>query len=905
MPSRATTADQRSLGIVSVSFVAGLAWAALTSAPALWDPVPEPYFGLDEVVVESEVLPSIAAELPPADGAASPAEAAVRNPSMSRRSAGDLAHMAAVLATLPPERLALGGAPAPILDRVAAQALPTGAADRDRPAAIPGETAGNPGPPPLLSPPPIVSPPNAAPPESLKALVDRLQPQADAAPRTEPRLAQAAETPAGAAPLPGTEWIDPEAANWSEAATGDGRSRLAPRGSRLLGRIVERRTEPGTARNAAGGVGERLRERLRAESRGDRSPDNGHPGDTGTPVREAAGADARRWPEATRLCSQLEELGHAGQRGAAEAAVWARDTLAALAAARATGGPRDPVAEPALITLGDQVAAGMTAADADTDPLRGSQIRRAALAAARRVAVWRAAAACCAEIDAPPRREDAVEVAPALAMRSAMADIASLLEALERYESDRSTHAATEARRRLVAVAATPLVSGSALARAVADHYLAPNVRIAVHAGFVERMLPESTVTTGPLHDFVLGRRVRGTKTVEQSTGVRFTPHTSQIRLELVVSGEVASRTVTESGPVAFHTRGQSTFFVMKPIALSAAGLAFGAARGTASNQSQLANVETSFDGVPIMGSLVRSIARNQHDENKAEATREVNDRIVSRACREVDAQTEPKLSEMADRIRDRLWTPLEGLELEPTAVALETATDVATARLRLAAADHLAAHTPRPRAPADAAFSLQVHESTLNNTFDRLDLAGRRLELEELAGHVCQRLGAPPRIPADLPEGVTVTFAAEEPLRVECRDGLVHVRVTLDALESGGRRNWYDIVACVAYRPVATGLQVALVREGPVQLCGAGQQGRMEIALRTIFGKIFAKERDVRLLPDQIVTNRRLADLQAVQAVSADGWLALALGRSTQAGEVRTSPTARAVTPPGQRLRR
>jgi hypothetical protein len=61
-------------------------------------------------------------------------------------------------------------------------------------------------------------------------------------------------------------------------------------------------------------------------------------------------------------------------------------------------------------------------------------------------------------------------------------------------------------------------------------------------------MLPESTVTTGPLQDYVLGRKVRGTKTVEQSTAIRFTPHPTEIRLELLVMGEVASRTVTNAG---------------------------------------------------------------------------------------------------------------------------------------------------------------------------------------------------------------------------------------------------------------------------------------------------------------------------------------------------------------------
>jgi hypothetical protein len=99
-----------------------------------------------------------------------------------------------------------------------------------------------------------------------------------------------------------------------------------------------------------------------------------------------------------------------------------------------------------------------------------------------------------------------------------------------------------------------------------------------------------------------------------------------------------------------------------------------------------------------------------------------------------------------------------------------------------------------------------------------------------------------------------------------------------LDAIESG-RRHWYDIVAHVAYKPTASSTQVFLEREGPVQLSGSGHHGRMELALRAIFGKIFPKERPIPVLPDRIVANPRLAGMRVLQSVSSDGWFALAIG--------------------------
>ena len=78
-----------------------------------------------------------------------------------------------------------------------------------------------------------------------------------------------------------------------------------------------------------------------------------------------------------------------------------------------------------------------------------------------------------------------------------------------------------------------------------------------------------------------------------------------------------------------------------------------------------------------------------------------------------------------------------------------------------------------------------------------------------------------------------------------------------------------------------------------------------MEFGLRTIFGKMFPKERPVKLIPEQMLSNPRLAGVQAVQAVSADGWLAIALAWTTQASDSKTSPTASRPPDATQQLRR
>jgi hypothetical protein len=904
MAARTGMNDARALRVLGGSFVAGLLCAAAVSAAIQGDGVTEPFFGLDAPAS------AVAATPAPVQRPSNPSAAAASE----KRPVGDLAKFAEAIAATPPERLALEDAAAPTSSFLVAQAvpvkLPAPSATPTTDFAAPAVTAAPLAPAlPDLPAEPVTADRGyvkvdgeAAPPppsETLKALVARVQRQRPPARQpplpVAPRIPSPPE-PAGAAPLPGAEWTDPDSVNWADAPDQPNASTEL---SRLRGRIADRLSGQSPVRD--GGVGNgRLLDRLRSERRAARDDAGADAAVSSTD--EDPSASNRTWPRPTRLYDQFDRLDAAAARSAAGAAVaaWSGTTRGHLEAVLATEGPHDPAAAGLLLPVGDAVEAGMLVADRTADATLATDTRRAALAVARRVAVWRAAAAVAAE----PGLASG-DVSSPLTSGGTARETPRLLAALEAFESAPQLSTAMSVRGSLGIFAAAAHPPAQGLARAVRDHYLAPNVRVAVHQDFVSRLLPETTVNTGPLQDFVLGRKVRGTRTVEQSTDVRFVPDASRIRLELLVNGEVASRTVTEAGPVAIHSRGAATFVVRKPITVSAAGLGFGAAVGTASNASQLADIETSFDGVPIMGSIVRNIARTQHDESHADATREVNDRIITRACREVDSQAEPQFTQMAERVRERIWEPLVGLGLEPTPIALETSPTQATIRLRLAGDGQLAAHTPRPRAPDESLLSLQVHESAVNNATDRLGLAGRKMSLEELITLICERLGIPPRIPDDLPEDVSIAFAAQEPLRIECRDGLVHVRVALDALESG-RRNWYDIVARVAYRPTGSGAQVLLEREGPVQVGGPGHQGRMEIALRTIFGKVFAKERPVRLLPDTIAAHPKLADARAVQTTCAEGWFALALAATTQAeAPAGQPPAARSAAPPLRILRR
>jgi hypothetical protein len=866
-------ADARAKGIVAISFLGGILLAAAMVAPSVWEPIPEPFFGLEKPVPVATPLPQQPAiAVSPAPKASPPV--------------GDLSSMAAAMPAVVkpgprPERLAMAPIPATAQELLSrqpaiAQVLPPRPAEARPPRRAPQPIADDASPP--VPEPLVIEPADAS---SLKSLVTRVHIHRLAAEAPTASTAAIAETPSqparieppvatdslGAAPLPGAAWSDPDSVNWTDA---NAQPRLAASPGPGIGQ------PPGSGR-----LFDRLRKGERIFVRGRRE---GHDDDERLTALQSV-PDVRRpgclWPHPATLISDLHELHQTQPDGMRHEHVeaWSRDTLNTLGNVLLSAGPRDPAAATTLIVLGEAVHRGMELADRITEGSVASDTRRAALAVSRRVAIWRAAAGMlAAPLDSASGQEQAQPATrdPHLTARCE-ADVGRLLESLERYEISCGMVDAAVVKETMRTIEAASLPGAAAVVRAVDEHYLSPNVRVAVHQAFIEKLLPEAEEETGPVNEIISGRQVRGTRTVTRATAVRFVPDHDEIAMLLEIQGDITSRSVTDAGPVSLTSRAASSFVVRKPLKVSPHGLLFGPATGTASNNSQLAGIQTSFDAVPVMRSLVRQLAKSQHDDALPDVNREVINKIVARACRETDETAEPQLAELAERVRQKLWMPLVRLGLEPTPVVLETSASLATLRLRLAADTQVAAHTPRPRAPTDAHLNMQLHESAINNALERLALAGQRFSLENLCGHVCERIGIERLVPEDLPEGVEVTFARSEPVRVTCADGLVQVRVTLEALESS-RRNWYDVIAQVSYRPVVAGPQVFLEREGPIRISGPGHQGRMEIALRTIFGKIFPKERPLPVVPERFVANPRLEGMRAVQAVSHDGWFALAL---------------------------
>jgi len=457
-------------------------------------------------------------------------------------------------------------------------------------------------------------------------------------------------------------------------------------------------------------------------------------------------------------------------------------------------------------------------------------------------------------------------------------ELGEVLRHLEQYEQTGTSRHARQLADDCRQLALAPAAPKQELGRQLDSFYRNANVRVAVTRELLNRLIPDRPPEHGCVSDVVLGNPVHGRSVTSTRVGVRLIPDRRRLRMALVINGLVSSLTHSTSGPATFYSDSQSSYQAWKEIELGPEGMRLNPAQVAVSSDLRLHGLETDFDGFPLLGALVQGVARSQHEQRLDEMSSEVEEKVHRRAQQQIDAEADARLTGLADRLTACVVDPLSDLALRPTIVAAETTDQRVTMRLRLASEEQLGGHTPRPRAPSDSLASLQVHESALNNLAEQLQLDGATFDLAQLRRRVAARLNRPELLSvAEDADDLSISFAAAGAVQVRCQDGRLVVTLAIARLTKDGQ-DWENFQVRAFYRPEVTGRNAMLVRDDVVHLIADRISPRSQITLRGIFGRVFAKDRPIRLIPERVVTDPRMSGLVVTQLVVEDGWLGLAL---------------------------
>ncbi|MBN2296032.1 MAG: hypothetical protein JXM70_26610 [Pirellulales bacterium] len=419
-----------------------------------------------------------------------------------------------------------------------------------------------------------------------------------------------------------------------------------------------------------------------------------------------------------------------------------------------------------------------------------------------------------------------------------------------------------------------------ALGQQLAKHYCNPNMRIALTEELLNRLMPEQTAELAPVRDTVLGTPVRGQSLTETDVAIHLIPDPHRLLLALEISGDVASLTNSRGGPAIFRTESTSRYIARKPMEITTAGITLWPAEVTGvSNDTRLRSLRTDYDDIPLLGAIVQGMARSSHDSKRQEVKREIKQKIATSAKQRIDSEADSRLNQTSQRLKNRIIEPLQNLSIVPEMIASETNEQRLVMQLRLASAQQLAAHTQRPWAPMDSLFSMQVHQTAVNNILGGLKLDGRTLTLKELREHVAEKFNAPALLENKTKhDDVLISFAVRDSASIDCRDGRVAVTLSIARLEKSPHI-WKNFQVRAYYRVELDGLSATLDRDGSIRLVGRRISTRSQIAIRSIFGRVFSKNASRQIIPDRIRENPKMSDQVVTQFDIEDGWIAFAMG--------------------------
>ncbi len=421
-----------------------------------------------------------------------------------------------------------------------------------------------------------------------------------------------------------------------------------------------------------------------------------------------------------------------------------------------------------------------------------------------------------------------------------------------------------------------------ALSLLLNERFRNANIRVEFAAELISRLLPESEPREQAVHEMILGVPSRGHSRTTTRLFFRTANERGRLGLELFAAGDVDSWTTATSGPAQFRHEGRAQFSARRRLRFDRQGLHADAVQVEVASQTELQSLRTDFDRLPLLGRVVRKIARNQYQEKRGAAEQEAERRIEQKLGQALMDETATALATADVRWRERVVAPLDRLGLAPRIIEAGSANDRALLRVRLAADSQLGSHTPRPRLPSGALLGLQVHQTALNNILEGMDLNGRSFSLTELGSWLAEKLNRDDLLPKNaLRDDVWIHFADQDAVHARLIDGQVELNLNFVELITP-HRSWHNFRVRVRYRPESDAFTADLEREGPVELIGDSVSG-VELALRGIVNRIFPMEEPWRLVPAQLANNPRLKGLQVTHFVIDDGWLSVAVGEESE----------------------
>ncbi len=308
-------------------------------------------------------------------------------------------------------------------------------------------------------------------------------------------------------------------------------------------------------------------------------------------------------------------------------------------------------------------------------------------------------------------------------------DLTNLEAAIEAYEENGTSEDSKKVIDTLAAAEKTAIDEGDRLDQGVRPHYMNYNLSAVASDAILSRLMGETSQTTGPVTDFILGANVSGTQWTNTTVSVLLEPSSHAAKVELVIDGTVQSSTVGATSQANIYTSGYHRFGATKEIRFDGENITTGPAVMTYVQPSNTTTgASTAMSGFPIFGSIADSIAVNEAEKRRGESEAIAAERVQSRVLPEVDARVDKLIQDTNSRLHAELQKRLKEAGVYPSAIHASTNQSFLRLSAEIADKSELGGDVAPPTGYEPAGLVLQLHETLLTNAARRMKFAGQSM---------------------------------------------------------------------------------------------------------------------------------------------------------------------------------
>lgn len=362
-----------------------------------------------------------------------------------------------------------------------------------------------------------------------------------------------------------------------------------------------------------------------------------------------------------------------------------------------------------------------------------------------------------------------------------------LLDAEAAYDESRSSADAAKVRAAAEALSKAAADGGERLNGVLQKYSFNYNVRIVASEEFLNRLLNENRTERGSVSDYVLGATVSGQQTTATRVGVDLKPSGKTARFDLLLNGQIQSNTVGVTSEASVQTVGNHTFVARKEINFDGVKFATMPATINVVPHNTTVGISTNVGG--LFSGIAQNVASQEVEKRRGAAEAHAAQRIRENVLPKFNAEADKNFNEAGSKLEADVFSGLKATGLYPDAFVYQTTDTSLRLNSRLMAPTELGANLPAAPVSVDRGAMLMMHETAVNNSIDRMGLAGQTLNEVQLrekmeafftkALNRPVKLEAPPKPKADPADGEdedkgpsAIIFAQSDPMRVQFANG-------------------------------------------------------------------------------------------------------------------------------------